>query len=144
MEVAATLNLGKSKSAYSMTVKILALPNSIQNFMNENAEHLTAKHGRVMLEQKVPEAEMDAIANKVIEQGWSARALEKYCQGLGRERPQAKFCALNQRQTKAISHLSEILEQPVKHQQRGEKHIISLECASDAELNRLLKRFAAL
>ncbi|MBT5231643.1 MAG: ParB/RepB/Spo0J family partition protein [Methylococcales bacterium] len=146
VDVAALLNLGKSKSAYSMTVKILALPEPILDFMNENTEHFTAKHGRVLLEQKVLEAEMEPLANKVVAQGWSARALEKYCVGL-KCAPAAVGTSgfqLNQRQQSALDYLSDAFDLPVMHKQKGDKHVLTMECDGDTALNELLNRFSSL
>ena len=145
VEVAKLLNLGHSRSAYSMMVKILMLPEAIQTLINENPALFSAKHGRVLLEHQIPVAQMEGIANQSIDLGWSARALDRYCAGL--KHPKAASApalkVLNVSQQHVVDRLSTFVAQPIQYKHAGGKHVLSLVCEDD-QLQAVLSQFELL
>jgi|GEM_PF-981977 len=147
IEVAKLLNLGKSRSAYSMAVKILMLPDAVQTLMNENQTLFTAKHGRILLEHPMAEAECLNLANKVIDLGWSTRALERYCEALKHPpktaAPETALSPLDAAQQQVLEQLGTYLSQPIEYAQSGGKHVLSVACEAH-QLEAVLSQFSAL
>lgn len=86
--------LGKSRPAVSNTLRLLELPESVQQLVRHGA--LTAGHGRAVL--SFPAAQREQVAQTCAREGWSVREMERQsAQVTQREtvkRPRAKSAAL--------------------------------------------------
>ncbi|MBT5228784.1 MAG: ParB/RepB/Spo0J family partition protein [Methylococcales bacterium] len=146
MKIAMLLNLGKSKSVVSNLLKLLKLPNPVQQLLNENPALFPKTHAQILLEFKLTEAEMITLANQVIENGWSSRELHRRCTALTatdeKEAPAANPVSLwAKKDQKILAKYSEQTSLKVSVKQNGEKTAVTLHCANKEELKVLLKSF---
>jgi len=65
--------IGKSRPAVSNTLRLLELPDSVQELVRR--AHISAGHGRAVL--SFPAAQREAIAEQAAREGWSVREVEQ-------------------------------------------------------------------
>lgn len=105
--------LGKSRPAVSNTLRLLELPQAVQELVRQGA--LSAGHGRAVL--SFPAPQRDDVAQRSVREGWSVRELERQsAQATKREpvkRPRGKAAvlpsapaALKRAEAQLIEHLA--------------------------------------
>lgn len=85
--------LGKSRSAISNSLRLLALPQSVQDLVTGGA--LSAGHARAILGLGEP-ADQERIASQVIAEGMSVRGTEELVRQIGERRARSADAAMNE------------------------------------------------
>lgn len=137
--------LGKSRVAIANTLRLLQLPQKIQDMLKENA--LTAGHGRAIL--SVPENFREELARKIAEDNLSVREAEKIAQSI-KEKEGSKGDE-NQEEVKSeesdqdyILDLQERVQRhigaKVKIKYKNSKGKIEIDYYSDDDLERIIRQ----
>ena len=71
--------MGRSRAAVSNTLRLLSLPLSVQRYLMDG--ELSAGHARALLGCEDP-VEMELLAERALEEGWSVRAVEEAVRAL--------------------------------------------------------------
>ena len=129
--------LGKSRPHIANHIRLLGLPESIRQMMNDN--QLTMGHGRALLGLKNKNVIMN-IANKIVEQGLNVRQLEALVQmqneDVLREKTQPKKNIFVEAKE---SRLREFFGTNVQIKKTKDKGKIEIEFYSDEDLQRILE-----
>jgi ParB family chromosome partitioning protein len=124
--------VGKSRAAITNTLRLLKLPEPVQDLLRSGV--LSAGQARALLALEDPAA-IVRLAERAVAQGLSARALEALAAG-GRKRPRAKKPA-EPNAAAAAERLTRALQTPVDIERRGRGGAIRLRFHSEEELMRL-------
>ncbi|WP_028534611.1 ParB/RepB/Spo0J family partition protein [Paludibacterium yongneupense] len=136
---AAASAVGRSRSAVSNLLRLLALPQAIQQMVHEG--RLEMGHARAVL--PLPAGRQLALAEEAAEQGWSVREVERRAQ-LAPAEPPAPRAA--KRVDPDVARLAETLAQRlgarvgIAHRPNGSGRI-SIDYSSLDELDGLLEKF---
>lgn len=135
------IRIGKSRTAIANTLRLLKLPQSIQEQLAQ--EKITSGHARAILILEDP-GKMEAFASEIIEKGMSVREAEnriKKMQSEGLVKP------LQKKKDNSSGYIAEIqealerkFETKVHLSNRGKKGKIEFVYSSLEELDRLLER----
>jgi ParB family chromosome partitioning protein len=131
--------VGKSRSSIANTVRLLNLPPKVQVYVSR--ETMSMGHARALLSLK-DTGMMIKAADYVIKNNLSVRETEKYVQKLSQttsSKKGKKEEVLEPEWKRAQETLSEYLGAKVKIRKRNNKKIITIECKSYLELQKLLK-----
>ena len=80
----AAQRLGKSRPAVANVLRLLSLPQAVQDMVSQGS--LSEGHARVLAGLKSP-AQQEALARRAVLEGLSVRTLEKLCQAPHEDRP---------------------------------------------------------
>jgi ParB family chromosome partitioning protein len=135
--------LGKSRPAVSNTLRLLELPQGVQELIR--AGRLSAGHGRAVL--SFPPEQRDTIALEAAEKGYSVREMERRgaeasqrsVQSRPRKKQSPEAGAAQRRLRQAEQQLTEHLGTKVNVQQQGENGSITLAFYGEEDLERLLE-----
>ncbi len=131
--------VGKDRSTVANTVRLLKLPGEVQQDLA--AGRLSAGHARALLALADSPPLLRQARDQVVRQGLSVRATEKLVKKL--LKPAAGAAAPSSEDQAYIDSLAEELQRSlgarVKIQRKGKKGRITIEFASDQELERLLQ-----
>lgn len=136
--------IGKSKSAVSNTISLLALDQRVQNFISE--QKLSPSIARVLLKLRDAEAQFQ-LAEKIIEEGLSAKAAEGIVaetlkSGDSKKKEKDKNVSKASNDYKHIAdNLKQILGAKVNIRGANDKGKIEIEYFSAEELDRLYSFF---
>lgn len=130
--------LGRSRSQVANTLRLLQLPDRVQEEIR--AGRLSMGHAKVLGGVEDP-AELVALAEKVVSEGLSVRELEELLRPREkRERPRAKVRAKLPPDLAAVERrLREQLGTPVKLHWSGERGRVEITFFGEEGLNRLLE-----
>jgi len=131
--------VGKSRSSIANTVRLLNLPPKVQVYVSR--ETMSMGHARALLSLK-DTGMMIKAADYVIKNNLSVRETEKYVQKLSQttsSKKEKKEEVLEPEWKRAQETLSEYLGAKVKIRKRNNKKIVTIECKSYLELQKLLK-----
>jgi ParB family transcriptional regulator, chromosome partitioning protein len=137
------VRLGKSRPHIANHLRLLNLPESIQQLISNN--QLSMGHGRALLSLKDKERLL-SVAQKSLKEGWNVRQLEQYIAQLNDHVPRAT----KKKQEKDLfiketeSILRESFGTPVTIKQSKTKGKIEIEFFSQEDLERLLDLFQAI
>lgn len=135
--------VGRSRSAVSNLLRLLKLPNKIQDLLHKGA--ITMGHARAII--SLPEEIQLSLIDKAIDKGWSVREMEEAAQQV--LIPKA---LIKEAKHKAIPHIEEITEKQnllaekiaakvkINHRDNG-KGRLEISYDNLDELNRLLNLF---
>lgn len=136
-EVAA--RVGRSRSAITNTLRLLRLPEPVQELLRSGA--LTAGQARPLLALD-DAAEIERLAERIVAGGLSARAAEELA-GSGRGRAKARAKPAAEPNTEAAAEkLTQRLQTRVEIQRRGRGGVIKIHYHSEEELIRLFDALA--
>ncbi len=130
--------VGKSRSSIANTVRLLNLPPKVQVYVSR--ETMSMGHARALLSLK-DSGQMIKAAEHVIKNNLSVRETEKYIQNQSQktqENRRRKEGVLEPEWKKAQSVLEDYLGTRVKIKKKDNKKIITIECNSYLELQKLL------
>lgn len=133
--------VGKSRPTISNTLRLLQLPNEIQEMVDSGG--LSAGHARALLGTD-DQAYAIHLAGKVVTEGWSVRQVEDAI----RARKEMEESAPRIRHIRPVeiieleSRLTDRLGAPVKIRYRNEKGKIEIRFGSVSELERLYREFS--
>ncbi|WP_024304333.1 ParB/RepB/Spo0J family partition protein [Pseudogulbenkiania sp. MAI-1] len=133
--------VGRSRSAVSNLLRLLALPEPVQTMLHQG--QLEMGHARALLSLEV--IDQIALAQQTVEQGWSVREVERRIQRLNAPRPDAKP---QPRLDPDIQRLAETLSESlgttvsIRHGARGHGKL-TIEYASLDELDVVLEKLQA-
>ena len=127
--------IGRSRSSVTNLLRILKLPESIQQLIED--EKLSVGHARAIITLKA--AQQSKLAEKAIAEDWSVRRMEsevaklqQTAQPAAKKEPSVNF-------EREESHLGRFLEAPVKINQRNNgSGKIEISYKTQEELNRLM------
>jgi ParB family chromosome partitioning protein len=129
--------IGKSRSAIANTMRLLALPDSVKDLINDEA--LSAGHARAILNTKAPEE----LAQTIVKRGLNVRQTEALVKkldkgeiapsGKGKPLPDPEIVALEKEISKKIGH-------QVSISNSGDIGKISISYSSLEELNTILHK----
>lgn len=139
--------LNKSREAVSNSLRLLKLPEQIQDYVHEG--RLSSSHARTLLAIENEQRMLD-IAKEAIEKSYSVRALEKIAK---EEKKKAKQPSNNSAKPKGIEiqhklysevelQLSEIMERPVRVKVGNQKGTLEIDFYSDEDLLKLARSIA--
>ena len=133
-------SLGKSRPYIANLVRLLKLPEEIQQMLREN--QLSQGHARALL--ALSGKKQVETANKVVREGWSVRQIEKLVtqEKLGKKPPKMK--KKDPDLERVESELKEALGTRVKIKENGKKGKLEIEYFSRDELERLIELFKSL
>ena len=130
----------RSRPQITNTIRLLKLPTKVQ--LRVGAGTISAGHARALLGLPT-EAQMEALATRIVEEGLSVRTTEEIV-ALGGDykeakNPRKKLAKLDSPRLNEIAgELSDKLETRVKIAMGGKKGVISIEFASIQDLQRIL------
>lgn len=131
------VTLSKSRSAIANTMRLLDLPQDIQQLMVEGV--ITAGHARALLTVSDTAAQQQ-LAQKVVTEHLSVRQTENLASLLlGSTQDRKPRAVTPQSYKRAAKHLRSILHAKVKVKRVGEKNKIEIEFDSDAMLARVVR-----
>jgi ParB family chromosome partitioning protein len=133
-------SLGKSRPYIANLVRLLKLPEEIQQMLREN--QLTQGHARALL--ALPVKKQLEVAHKVFKEGWSVRQVEELA---AKGKPEKKSSKAGKRDPdleRVEGELKEILGTRVKIKEKGKKGKLEIEYFSRDELERLIELFKSL
>lgn len=133
-------SLGKSRPYIANLVRLLKLPEEIQQMLRDN--QLSQGHARALL--ALSGKKQVETANKVVREGWSVRQIEKLVaqDKLGKKPPKMK--KKDPDLERVESELKEALGTRVKIKENGKKGKLEIEYFSRDELERLIELFKSL
>ena len=133
-------SLGKSRPYIANLVRLLKLPEEIQQMLRDN--QLSQGHARALL--VLSGKKQVETANKVVREGWSVRQIEKLVaqDKLGKKPPKMK--KKDPDLERVESELKEALGTRVKIKENGKKGKLEIEYFSRDELERLIELFKSL
>ncbi|HWO97483.1 MAG TPA: ParB/RepB/Spo0J family partition protein [Bacillus sp. (in: firmicutes)] len=135
--------LGKSRPHIANQLRLLNLPESIQDLISDG--QLSMGHGRALLSLKNKE-NITAVAHKALKEGWNVRQLEQYITQLNEDVSRETKTKPNKdifiKETEAI--LRESLGTSVTIKQNKSKGKIEIEFFSKDDLERLIEIFQGL
>ncbi len=133
--------VGKSRPAISNTLRLLQLPEEIQEMVD--AGELTAGHARPLIGLD-DTAFAIHLAQRAVDDGWSVRQVEEAAR-LRKEQGKPRVEGLRQLRPVEIieleKRLADRLGSPVKINYRNEKGKVEIKFGSLAELERLYRMF---
>ena len=132
---------GKSRSAITNIIRLLNLPNEVQNMLLEGV--LTQGHARALLSLKDEKAQKK-LAKKIIKEGFSVRETERIVQKVTKEEKEGK--PVKKKEIKGFvtdyrpleNALQEILVTRVKISHNGKRGNIQIRFSTEEELKRIL------
>jgi ParB family chromosome partitioning protein len=126
---------GKERSTITNFVRLLKLPQEIQQFVLE--DKLSMGHARALLAlESAPE--QHALAEKTVRYGWSVRQVEKTISHLKSEKPRKKSAVQTDPNVKAaVEKMEKALGTRVRILENGQAGRIEIEYYSQEELQRL-------
>ena len=123
--------MGKSRAAVANTLRLLHLPEEIQEMLKSGA--LTEGHARTLL-GAANAKEMLALARRIVQSGLTVRAVEKKVQK--RERPADPITR------DAETKLSRLLHAPVSIERKGKGGTVRIRFQSEEELIRIYEHLS--
>lgn len=130
--------LSKSRSAISNTMRLLDLPQEIQNLLGDML--ISAGHARALLSIPQEDAQIK-LAKKIVEEHLSVRETEKLAPLFsGATLDKKPRTVLPQEYKRAARQLHIALGAKVKVKESGTKHKIEIEFADNDDLMRLVRR----
>lgn len=131
--------IGKSRPAIGNALRLLALPEEIQQMLQEGS--LSAGHGKALLTVEDEEA-MLSLAKLVIEKELSVRETERLARNAFKDEPTGKKTKKrNPYYDEAELALSDVLGRKVKITKSSKKGSLEIEFFDDDDLKKLLKIF---
>ena len=124
--------IGKSRSYITNTLGILSLPEKVKTLINE--KKLTMGHAKVLSKIGSPE-EIDALADKVVEEGLSVHDLEDL---INKEKPEKKIKQEKHKDTK-YDYLEDELSEKFGTKTRIKNNKLIISFTNDNDLNRILE-----
>ncbi len=134
--------VGKKRSTISNTLRLLNLPESLQNDVSHS--NISEGHARVLLRLKNDHQRMQEIRNRIITEGLSVRQTENIC----RQRPQKGITAKTKESNEdglpssycrsLSTQLTNQLNTKVKIVQNGNRGKLEIEYYSSDDLDRLV------
>lgn len=124
--------IGKSRSYITNTLGILSLPEKVKTLINE--KKLTMGHAKVLSKIGSPE-EIDALADKVVEEGLSVHDLEDL---IYKEKPEKKIKQEKHKDTK-YDYLEDELSEKFGTKTRIKNNKLIISFTNDNDLNRILE-----
>lgn len=132
--------LSKSRSAIANTIRLLDLPEAVQELMVQRK--LTAGHARAILAVPGEEGRIK-LANKVVEDGLSVRQTETLAPLFSvADREPPKRVPMPQSYKRAARQLRLALDTNVKVKRQGNKNKIEIEFATEEDLARLVEQLS--
>lgn len=133
-------SLGKSRPYIANLVRLLKLPEEIQQMLRDN--QLSQGHARALL--ALPGKKQVETANKVVREGWSVRQIEKLVAQDKLGKKPLKMKKKDPDLERVESELKEALGTRVKIKENGKKGKLEIEYFSRDELERLIELFKSL
>ena len=133
-------SLGKSLPYIANLVRLLKLPEEIQQMLREN--QLSQGHARALL--ALSGKKQVETANKVVREGWSVRQIEKLVAQDKLGKKPLKMKKKDPDLERVESELKEALGTRVKIKENGKKGKLEIEYFSRDELERLIELFKSL
>jgi ParB family chromosome partitioning protein len=133
-------SLGKSRPYIANLVRLLKLPEEIQQMLREN--QLSQGHARALL--ALSGKRQVETANKVVREGWSVRQIEKLVAQDKLGKKPLKMKKKDPDLERVESELKEALGTRVKIKENGKKGKLEIEYFSRDELERLIELFKSL
>jgi ParB family chromosome partitioning protein len=133
-------SLGKSRPYIANLVRLLKLPEEIQQMLREN--QLSQGHARALL--ALSGKKQVETANKVVREGWSVRQIEKLVAQDKLGKKPLKMKKKDPDLERVESELKEALGTRVKIKENGKKGKLEIEYFSRDELERLIELFKSL
>ena len=131
--------IGKSRPAIGNALRLLALPEEIQEMVQEGS--LSAGHGKALLTAE-DEKLMLSLAKLVIEKELSVRETERLARNSVKDEPKGKKAKKrNPYYDEAELALSDVLGRKVKITKSSKKGSLEIEFFDDEDLKKLLKIF---
>ncbi|MFT8813152.1 ParB/RepB/Spo0J family partition protein [Oenococcus sp.] len=127
--------LGKSRAAIANTLRLLNLPEAVQQFMIDG--RLAMGHARALLGLDTP-AEMVALANRIVSEGLSVRQVEELVRG----QSQKQSVSLTKKHSETNIYAEEIekrLEDKFSTKVSLSKKKLEISFSDQDELNRILE-----
>lgn len=127
--------LGKSRAAITNTLRLLNLPEAVQQFMIDG--RLAMGHARALLGLDTP-AEMVALANRIVSEGLSVRQVEELVRG----QSQKQSVSLTKKHSETNIYAEEIekrLEDKFSTKVSLSKKKLEISFSDQDELNRILE-----
>jgi ParB family chromosome partitioning protein len=134
--------VGKSRPAISNTLRLLQLPQEVQNMVD--AGDLSAGHARALVGLE-DAAYATHLAGRAVDDGWSVRQIEEAVRLRKGEKRNAPTGVRQLRPVQIIElekRLTDQLGSPVKINYRNEKGKVEIRFGSLAELERLYRKFS--
>lgn len=130
--------VGRSRAQVANTVRLLQLPEKVQEYIVEGL--LTAGHGRALLVLE-DQGEQVRVAEEIVSRGLSVREAEELVKGAGKKRPPAKKAVkVEDKEWEQIAHaLAERLGTRVRIRAKEGRGRIEVEFYSPEDLERLLE-----
>jgi ParB family chromosome partitioning protein len=130
--------IGKSREFVSNTVRILALPDEIQDGLSKGL--ITEGHTRPLLMLSQQPGEQIVLYKEIIYRQMNVREAENYSRRIAYERARKKDEPLASEIRQFTEKLSETLGTRVSIEKKGERGKISIEFFSEEELKTLLNK----
>jgi len=128
--------VGKSRSYVANSLRLLKLPESVQQLVMD--KKLSAGHARAIAGLKTEELQL-AAADKALSEGWTVRQIENYTGEVSKKKP-TKRKAVKDQATKAVEEkLSQLLGTKLSINGNENKGSIVIEYYSRAELDRIIE-----
>lgn len=125
---------GKDRSTITNFLRLLKLPEEIQQMVLE--ERLSMGHARALLALE-QSAEQRALADKIVQQGWSVRQVEKLIASSQQRKQARQKPRLDPNVKAAIEKLEQSLGTRVRIIEKGKRGKIEIEYYSQDELQRI-------
>jgi ParB family chromosome partitioning protein len=130
------LTVGKSRPAVANIMRLLQLPQEIQEYLLSNK--ITMGHARALLSLEQEELQV-ALCKKIMELELSVRQTEKLIQKMLGQPKQQRTISIPSAELKAFeSRLRTVLATQVKVHQKGRKGKIEIEYYSNDDLDRIM------
>ena len=134
-------SVGKSRPYITNCLRLLKLPEAIQEFVSEG--QLSAGHARAIVSAGGKEKQI-ALAQKAVKEGLSVRQIEKLAKENKTGKTKAKLREKNADVKRVENDLKEALGTRVTLNQKGKKGKIEIEYYSRDELERLIELLKTL
>lgn len=132
--------VGKSRSHIANSLRLLTLPASVQDMVNEGA--LSAGHARTLI--TAPEHELLALARQIVQKGLSVRQAEKLALANRPASAQGRKAVPKDPNTAALEeNLAQLLGLKVTIQARGESGSLKIEYETLDQLDDVLHRLTS-
>jgi len=136
--------VGKDRSTITNALRLLTLPESIQNYLMNGK--ITAGHARALL-ALTNRKQQEEICERIIREGLSVRVAEQLCMpGIKTRTQQSKFIKTAGQKDVHIVALEEQLQEHLRTKVRitktAQRGVVTIEFYSDDDLTRLVKLIA--
>jgi ParB family transcriptional regulator, chromosome partitioning protein len=133
--------LGKANSTVNNTVRLLRLPETARDALNEGK--ISEGHARAILALKGDPERQEYLLQAIIDQGWSVRQAERFVTSVKQgviENHRAK--ARTETETPATKQLSKQIGYPVSLKRTAKGGKLEISFSSDEELQKILDLFS--